>query len=43
MGGASPQKGYFARVWQREDKGQWRIVMDVISPLPDGEAFPQPE
>jgi ketosteroid isomerase-like protein len=43
MGGASPQKGYFARVWQREEKGQWRIVMDVISPLPDGEAFPQPE
>jgi len=34
LGGAQPQKGYFARVWKRDAKGQWRIVMDTVSPLP---------
>jgi ketosteroid isomerase-like protein len=36
LGGAQPQKGYFARVWKRDEKGQWRIVMDTVSPLPPG-------
>jgi ketosteroid isomerase-like protein len=36
LGGADPQEGYFARVWKRDPKGQWRIVMDTVSPLPPG-------
>jgi ketosteroid isomerase-like protein len=36
LGGAQPQKGYFARVWKRDTKGQWRIVMDIVRPLPPG-------
>jgi tetratricopeptide (TPR) repeat protein len=36
LGGTQPQKGYFARVWNRDAKGQWRIVMDTVSPLPPG-------
>jgi ketosteroid isomerase-like protein len=38
LGGAQSQKGYFARVWKRDAKGQWRIVMDTISPIPPGTA-----
>jgi len=34
--GDSPEAGYFARVWKRDPKGDWRIVMDTISPLPAG-------
>ena len=36
LGGAQPQKGYFARVWKRDANGQWRIVMDTVSLLPPG-------
>jgi ketosteroid isomerase-like protein len=36
LDGAQPQKGYFARVWKRDAKGQWRIVMDTVSLLPPG-------
>jgi ketosteroid isomerase-like protein len=36
LGGAQPQKGYFARVWKQDEKLQWRIVMDTVSPLPPG-------
>jgi len=36
LGGAQPQKGYFARVWKRDEKGQWRIVIDTVSLLPPG-------
>ncbi|MGH9754087.1 MAG: TPR end-of-group domain-containing protein [Blastocatellia bacterium] len=36
LGGAQPQRGYFARVWKRDDKGQWRVVMDTVSSLPPG-------
>ena len=36
LGGAQPQKGYYARVWKREANGQWRIEIDVASPLPPG-------
>jgi len=34
--GETPEAGYFARVWKRDSKGDWRIVMDTISPLPAG-------
>lgn len=34
--GETPEAGYFARVWKRDSKGDWRIVMDTISPLPSG-------
>ena len=29
-----PEKGYYARVWKRDAKGQWKVVFDVTSPLP---------
>ncbi|MEX0734847.1 MAG: tetratricopeptide repeat protein [Steroidobacteraceae bacterium] len=32
----TPETGYYARVWKRDSKGDWRIVMDTISPLPAG-------
>jgi ketosteroid isomerase-like protein len=28
------EKGYYARVWKRDAKSQWKIVFDVTSPLP---------
>jgi ketosteroid isomerase-like protein len=28
--------GYYARVWQKDDAGDWRIVMDTVSPVPAG-------
>jgi ketosteroid isomerase-like protein len=28
--------GYFARVWKRNEQGDWRIVMDTVSPVPAG-------
>ncbi len=34
--GDAPEAGYYARVWKRDPKGDWRIVMDTISPLPAG-------
>ncbi|HEV2668300.1 MAG TPA: tetratricopeptide repeat protein, partial [Blastocatellia bacterium] len=39
LGGAEPQKGYFARVWKRDANGQWRIVMDIVRPLPPGTPY----
>jgi ketosteroid isomerase-like protein len=30
---SSTEKGYFARVWKRDEKGNWKIVMDAASPL----------
>ena len=33
---ATPEGGYFVRVWKRDGRGDWRIVMDTISPLPSG-------
>ncbi|MEO6726062.1 MAG: hypothetical protein ABIU20_04430 [Blastocatellia bacterium] len=29
------EKGYYARVWKRDAKGDWRIVFDVTAPLPE--------
>jgi len=37
LAGAKPEKGYYARVWKRDAQGQWRIVMDVTSPIPPGQ------
>jgi ketosteroid isomerase-like protein len=36
LGGGKPEKGYYARVWKRDATGQWRIVMDVVNPIPPG-------
>ncbi len=36
LGGAKPSKGYFARVWKRDAKGAWQIVMDTVEPVPPG-------
>ncbi|MEO6391269.1 MAG: nuclear transport factor 2 family protein [Pyrinomonadaceae bacterium] len=27
-------KGYYARVWKRDGNGKWRVVVDILSPLP---------
>jgi len=40
LGGAQPQKGYFARVWKRDEKGQWRIAVDTVSAIPPGTPNP---
>jgi ketosteroid isomerase-like protein len=40
LGGAQPQKGYFARVWKRNANGQWRIALDTASPVPPGTPHP---
>jgi len=34
-GGAKTEKGYYARVWKRDARGNWRIVFDLSNPLPD--------
>ncbi len=32
----TPEAGYYARVWKKDAKGDWRIVMDTVSPVPEG-------
>ncbi len=34
--GAPADAGYYARVWKKDSAGEWRIVMDTVSPLPEG-------
>ncbi len=34
--GADPEAGYYVRVWRRNGQGDWRIVMDTVSPVPAG-------
>jgi ketosteroid isomerase-like protein len=34
--GDAPDAGYFARVWKKDPRGEWRIVMDTVSPVPAG-------
>lgn len=34
---AKVEKGYYTRVWKRDPAGVWKIVADVISPLPPEE------
>jgi ketosteroid isomerase-like protein len=31
---AGTDKGYYARVWKRDDKGAWKVVVDIFSALP---------
>jgi len=40
LGGAKPEKGYYARVWKRDGQGEWRIVMDVVTSIPPGSQPP---
>lgn len=28
------EKGYYVRVWKRDDKGDWKIVLDATHPIP---------
>ena len=30
-----PERGYYARVWTRDDKNKWKIVMDVTTLISD--------
>jgi ketosteroid isomerase-like protein len=29
------EKGYYVRVWKRNDRGNWKLVLDTFSPVPD--------
>jgi ketosteroid isomerase-like protein len=31
------EKGYFTHVWKRGGNGEWKLVADVTSPLPEGQ------
>lgn len=35
-GAPNALKGYYARVWKRDGHGNWRVVVDILSPLPPG-------
>jgi ketosteroid isomerase-like protein len=37
------QQGYYARVWKRDDKGAWKIVVDIFSALPPPPPVPKKE
>lgn len=28
------EKGYYVRVWKRDDRGVWKLVLDTFSPIP---------
>jgi len=28
------EKGYYVRVWKRDDEGNWRMAVDIFSPIP---------
>jgi ketosteroid isomerase-like protein len=36
-GEKSVEKGYFTHVWKRNAEGEWKLVADVTSPLPEGQ------
>ncbi|HEX8457412.1 MAG TPA: nuclear transport factor 2 family protein [Pyrinomonadaceae bacterium] len=36
-GTATTEKGYYVRVWKRDRKGVWKIVLDTTHPLPPAE------
>ncbi|HYR77544.1 MAG TPA: nuclear transport factor 2 family protein [Pyrinomonadaceae bacterium] len=29
------EKGYYVRVWKRDDRGNWKLVLDTFSPIPE--------
>ena len=33
-GSPESQKGYYVRVWKRDEQGRWRIVLDTATILP---------
>jgi ketosteroid isomerase-like protein len=33
-GAKDPEKGYYVRVWKRDNQGQWKLVLDTLSPIP---------
>jgi ketosteroid isomerase-like protein len=35
--GSRPEKGYYARVWTRDARGRWRIIIDVTNVIPPGQ------
>ncbi len=36
-GGDGSEKGYFTHVWKRDGSGEWKLLADVTSPLPEGQ------
>jgi ketosteroid isomerase-like protein len=36
-GSQETQKGYYVRVWKRDEQGRWRIVLDTATILPNEE------
>ena len=34
LSGAKPEKGYYARVWRKENDRNWKIVLDTLIKLP---------
>lgn len=36
-GEGQTEKGYFTHVWKRDGAGEWKLVADVASPLPEGQ------
>ena len=32
--GGSEEPGYYVRIWQNDNKGQWKLVVDVLNPKP---------
>jgi ketosteroid isomerase-like protein len=35
-GAGDTEKGYFTHVWKRNAEGEWKLVADVTSPVPEG-------
>jgi ketosteroid isomerase-like protein len=31
---ASPEKGFYARVWKKDQANKWKLVADVVKPAP---------
>ena len=34
VGTNKTEKGYYVRVWKRDDRGNWKLVLDTFSPIP---------
>jgi ketosteroid isomerase-like protein len=30
------EKGYYTRVWRKDERGEWKVVADISNPLPAG-------